>query len=311
MTPLMTLLALMAGLILALQGPVNSAIGTRTNVWIGTTISFTGGVVALIVLVLLLGQGDLSQISSAEPWQLVGGLYGIVSVSVTIAVMPKLGAALSLMAIMLGQLSMGALIDEFGWFGASRKEVTPLRIIGILIIAVGIVVVYRASLKSGGDRSSHGSKAVPNSFLLLIAFLSGAAMAMQSPTNASLAGIVGSLEGTLISFAVGAVGSWIILLVYFLAKREALPSFSNKGIKPWMLFGGLFGVVGIFLNLYTVTAIGAALQAASGMVGQLLGGIIIDTTGLCSSPRVKVTKLRIAGILIITAGVVVTGIAGM
>lgn len=304
----MSFLAIMAGLILALQGPVNSSVGQRTSVWQGTAVSFTGGMLTLIILVALIGQGDLSLIKDAAPWQLLGGLYGIISVAVTIAVIPKLGAALSLMAIMLGQLVVGAVVDGFGWLGVEPQDITPLRVIGMIIIAVGIVLIYLA-----GSRNSEASKeSVLNKLLwLIIAFLSGGCMALQSPTNASLASIIGRWEGTLISFTVGAAGALLIVLFVFIFKRDRIKSFKGAGIKPWMVTGGLFGVVGIFLNLLTVTAVGAALQAACGMVGQLLGGVVIDSTGICGSPKVKINGMRISGIIVISAGVVVTTIASM
>ena len=49
--------------------------------------------------------------------------------------------------------------------------------------------------------------------------------------------------------------------------------------------------------------IGVGLMMACGMLGQLSGGMAVDTWGLMEAPRVKVDRWRIVGILVIAAGI--------
>ncbi|MCR4742003.1 MAG: DMT family transporter [Treponema sp.] len=309
MTILMSILAILSGLCFAVQGPVNTALGKRTDVFEATMISFLGGTLTSLLLVFLIGKGDISSIKYAKLWQLIGGFYGAANVSVIVAAIPVLGAALALSIIMLGQLFAGVFIDAFGLLGSAKMEISIWRIIGIILVAAGIFLIYFGSSKNQSKEKSDNKKSQFIVILMLIlSFLAGILGAMQSPTNASLASVVGNWEGTFISFLVGFVAMIPLSLI---AGKGKLKKLTNVGIKPWMLIGGLYGVGGIFLSLFTVMKLGTALQVACGMVGQLSGGIIIDSFGLIQTPKVKINFLRLLGLLVILAGVVFVTLAAM
>jgi len=301
---ILAVMAAMAGVCFAVQGPVNTALGKRTSAIQATTISFLGGMIACFFMVIIIGQGDLSKIGEASFWQFLGGLYGAINVCISVLAMPILGVALTLMSVLIGQLLMGAIIDGFGWFDTSAVPITPLRVIGIAIAVAGIVVIYYGS--KGKEEKKENDNKSKSLLMLFLTLFSGALGSIQSPTNASLAGIVGNWESTFISFIVGFVAIFVALLIF--NKGKILPM-KNVGIKPWMLIGGLYGVGGVFLNLYTVTYLGAALQVSCLMVGQLTGGIIIDSFGLIQSEKIKVNSLRIIGVLVITLGVIIVTLA--
>ncbi len=305
----MSILAILSGLCFAVQGPVNTALGKRTDVFEATMISFLGGTLTSLLLVFLIGKGDISSIKYAKLWQLIGGFYGAANVSVIVAAIPVLGAALALSIIMLGQLFAGVFIDAFGLLGSAKMEISIWRIIGIILVAAGIFLIYFGSSKNQSKEKSDNKKSQFIVILMLIlSFLAGILGAMQSPTNASLASVVGNWEGTFISFLVGFVAMIPLSLI---AGKGKLKKLTNVGIKPWMLIGGLYGVGGIFLSLFTVMKLGTALQVACGMVGQLSGGIIIDSFGLIQTPKVKINFLRLLGLLVILAGVVFVTLAAM
>lgn len=295
MVLLMVIFAMIAGLSLALQGPVNSALGRRTTVLQATAVSFTGGVILLGLLLPLFGQGTLMNITKAKPWQLLGGIYGVTNAAVVVAAIPVLGAALTLTAIMLGQLLAAALIDVWGLFGTEPYPISFLRIAGIIIVAFGILLIYK-----GNKTSSTTSKQSVSIPMLLVSFIAGILGAFQAPTNAALSRIVGKVEGAFVSFTVGLIPVLLVLLFIGSAKRRPL---KGAGIKPWMLTGGAFGVTGVFLGLYTIPTLGAALQIACCLTGMLVGGILTDTFGLLQSAKIKINPYRILGVLVILTGV--------
>ena len=311
---LMLVLAICSGLFFAVQGPVNAALGKRTSVFQGSLISFFGGTVISAILMLIIGNGDLSRISSTQVWQIIGGLYGVINVGMIIVAIPLLGAALTLTVIMLGQLSAGVVIDHFGLFGSKATVISGFRVAGILTITAGIILIYIGSLDKVMGRLHVGPDGKPAEprhkgtyriIMLFLTFVAGIFGAIQSPTNASLAGVVGNWEGTFISFVVGTIA---LIPITLIANKGKFVSIRKNDIKPWMLLGGIYGVGGIFLSLLTVVTLGTAMQVACGMIGQLSGGMIIDTFGLISAPKVPVNKKRLTGIFIILAGVVIVTI---
>ena len=296
-------LAVSAGLLFAVQGPVNSNLGRRTNTFFATSVSFLGGLIFIIILCALDGFGTIGNISQAKLWMLLGGLYGAFGVCVSVTSIPVLGVALTLMANMFGQLITGCVLDRFGWMGVDRTPVTPLRIVGIAAVALGIYLIFLDKRKNSAPGASDSAKRLP---MLLLAFSCGITGGMQSPTNAALSALIGSLEGTLISFLTGFIAIAIITLFVC---RGKMPALKGKNIEPWMYSGGLYGVAAIFLNTISVGVLGAALLTAGSTLGQLLGGVIIDSTGFIQSEKVKISTMRLSGVAAVALGVVLVTIA--
>ncbi len=56
--------------------------------------------------------------------------------------MPRLGATTALALIIIGQLAMGILIDQFGLFGVAVRPVDLVRLVGAgLLIAGGYLII--------------------------------------------------------------------------------------------------------------------------------------------------------------------------
>lgn len=295
---LMLFLAIIGGSCFAIQGPINTALGKRISVFQASFISFLGGSIISLIILIFFGDGDFSKYSNLKSWQLIGGLYGLINVCAIIAAFPVLGAALALTTIMLGQLIAGIFIDSFGFFDSPILQVSPLRIVGIATVALGIILIYLGSNKKNENSSS--SNNLKRFLMLLFRFAGGVFGAMQSPTNASMAKVIGNWEGTFISFLVGVFA--LIPISLFANKGRIMPM-KGVGLKPWMLIGGAFGVGGIFFSIYTVGTLGTAIQVACYMIGQLTCGLLFDTFGLIQTEKVKINLLRVVGIFTIVLGV--------
>lgn len=55
--------------------------------------------------------------------------------------MPYLGAALTTIAGMLGQMLMALIIDQFGLLGIPKNKITFRKSIGIVLIIIGIILL--------------------------------------------------------------------------------------------------------------------------------------------------------------------------
>ena len=55
--------------------------------------------------------------------------------------MPKLGATLTVIATVAGQIIMGVIIDTFGLFGATIHDFNLIKAIGVLLLIIGIVIM--------------------------------------------------------------------------------------------------------------------------------------------------------------------------
>lgn len=285
-----------AGICMGLQSPTNTELSRHVGNLQATAVSFGGGMTVLLIAVLVLGDGNLQAVTQAQPWQLIGGMYGVCIVLVITYAVPVLGIALTVTFVMLGQMFMGMIIDGFGLFLVEQSEVSFLRIAGCLVVTAGIIIVCRGRL-DGSNKVTFDRKAVLMSVLSLLA---GAGGGIQAPTNASLATYVGNLEASFVSFTGGFV---IIFTVLLISSKGRLKSFKSTGVKPWMCIGGLYGSMAVLAGVIATPVIGVALSMACTLLGQLFCGIIVDSTGILRSPKLKMNVYRYAGVAVILAGI--------
>ncbi|MCM3651042.1 DMT family transporter [Metabacillus litoralis] len=137
------LLALIGGMALAVQSQINGGLGKKVGVIEGSFISFSVGTLALLFILLFFGNGDISAISTVPKWQLIGGLLGAFFVIVQVIAVPKIGVSATLMAVIVGQILIGAMIDHFGLFGGNRFPIDLKKMIAILLLLFALFLYYK------------------------------------------------------------------------------------------------------------------------------------------------------------------------
>jgi transporter family-2 protein len=137
-------LAIVAGAMIPFQAGVNVALSR----FVGgpsraALISFAIGTVALLVVSLLATRGlpTLSRASDAPWWVWIGGLLGAFYVFGSIVSAPRLGAVTLIAAVFAGQAVASLVIDHYGWVGFPEQAISPARLAGIGLLAVGLALV--------------------------------------------------------------------------------------------------------------------------------------------------------------------------
>jgi bacterial/archaeal transporter family-2 protein len=142
---LAVLLAAAAGGLVGMQAPVNSRLGKSVGSFEAATFSFLVGTAALVLILLIArgGIGGFGQIGRVPWWGLVGGLLGAVYVSVALVAVRTLGASGLTAVVIGGQLAISVAIDRFGLLGVAKQSIGAERILGLVLLAVGVVLVVR------------------------------------------------------------------------------------------------------------------------------------------------------------------------
>jgi bacterial/archaeal transporter family-2 protein len=142
---LAVLLGVGAGCLVGMQAPINSRLGRSVGSVEAATFSFLVGTAALVLILLVArgGIGGLGHVGRAPWWTLVGGLLGAVYVSVALVAVRTLGASGLTAVVIGGQLAISVVIDRFGLLGVARQSVGAQRILGLALLAVGVVLVVR------------------------------------------------------------------------------------------------------------------------------------------------------------------------
>jgi bacterial/archaeal transporter family-2 protein len=143
---LAVLLAIGIGALVGMQAPVNSRLGRSVGDLQAATFSFLVGTVALVVIASVATQGGLSNlrhVAQVPWWALVGGLFGAAYVAVSLVVVRTLGASGLTAAVIAGQLAISAVIDRFGLLGIGKQQLGTTRILGLFVLAAGVLLVVR------------------------------------------------------------------------------------------------------------------------------------------------------------------------
>ena len=140
------IIALAAGVALATQSAINTQLAKAMSgeAVIATFISFAVGTIVLFFIAWVKTDlwGNLSTVPSQPWWKLIGGILGAVVVFTTVLLAPKLGITAMLFFIIVGQLITAATIDHFGLIGMPIREVNITKVIGLIIVAFGLVFYF-------------------------------------------------------------------------------------------------------------------------------------------------------------------------
>jgi bacterial/archaeal transporter family-2 protein len=142
---LAVLLGVGAGALAGMQAPVNARLGKSIGSVQAATFSFLVGTLALVLVVAFVrgGLGALGHVGRAPWWTLVGGLLGAVYVTVALVAVRTLGASGLTAVLIAGQLAISVVIDRFGLLGVARQHVGVERILGLALLAAGVLLVVR------------------------------------------------------------------------------------------------------------------------------------------------------------------------
>ena len=144
MTNLYIFLAVAAGAGVAAQAVINARLrfGLGAPVW-AAGAQFVVGLI-MLALVVVLSRQPLPAASAAartQWWMWTGGLFGAAFVLMAVVVTPKLGSALMLASSIVGQLGAALVIDHFGLFGATVVPISVTRLLGVGLLAVGVMLI--------------------------------------------------------------------------------------------------------------------------------------------------------------------------
>ncbi len=138
-------LGVLAGALITVQTVLNASLGDRAGV-LGSVLALT--IVSLVVLIVAIlvfpNSANFHELPGPSQWYLyLGGAFGVIILVSTIFLVPKIGAAETLTAIVVGQLTLAVVVDHYGLLSVPRVEVSLLRVAGIALVAVGAYLVVR------------------------------------------------------------------------------------------------------------------------------------------------------------------------
>ncbi len=146
-TPLLWLLALVSGALIPVQAASNSALSRAIggNVPFAALTLFLFAAAATAFTVLLAGQGvpTWADLKQAPWWSYSGGFIVAFYVFTITFLSPRLGVGTAIALVVAGQVISALTIDHYGLLRSLTFSLTPTRLIGAVLMVVGVFLALR------------------------------------------------------------------------------------------------------------------------------------------------------------------------
>ncbi len=138
-------MAFIAGSFLPIQAGMNGKLAkTGGSSFHASMISFAVGALALVTYILLTSQAvSWKGIKEAPAYAWAGGILGAFYVTVIVLAFPKIGPGLTFGLVVAGQLLLSMLMEHFQIMGAQAQPVSIGRVVGMLLIIIGVAVMKK------------------------------------------------------------------------------------------------------------------------------------------------------------------------
>lgn len=280
------LLALQAAANVQLSGAMRSPVGA-------STLQLSIGAALLLALAGVIGTlPRLQGVTDAPAWHLAGGLGSAIYITAGILLFPRLGAVVAVGLFIAGQMAASLLLDAAGWLGVTPDPLGVASWLGALGVAAGTVLIVRAQ-SSGAVRVAPG--------WVLLGLAAGAVLPVQGAVNAQLrADLDAPITTGAFSFLVAAAAMALVL-----AFARSRPRVDGLHRVPWWgWLGGACGATYVTAVFTLIPEIGAASTVALTVAGQQVASVFVDRHGLFRLPRRPITAVRLTGVSLLLAGVV-------
>jgi transporter family-2 protein len=139
--------AALLGVVLTTQVATNTQLGKALgNPYVPATVNMIIGVFTTVILTWSLTSDwpsrEMVRAAPLYAW-FAGGLMGVIYLTGTILLAPRLGAGALVGLIVSGQLIFSVLLDHFGWIGFEQHSANIARLTGCALMVAGVFLISK------------------------------------------------------------------------------------------------------------------------------------------------------------------------
>ena len=137
------LIAAFSGVLMAVQGSLNSLLSQKTHLLAATLVVHLIGVIIALLTVFVARIPIFHYNYLSIPWYIyLGGVLSVFIISLVAMSIPKIGMCNATTAIIIGQVGAALIIDHLGWLGVVRLPWNPWQILGLVLFAAGAKLLF-------------------------------------------------------------------------------------------------------------------------------------------------------------------------
>lgn len=299
------LAAFIVGVVTAGQSRLNGELAVVTgDGLLAATVSMAGSLalaVALTLIVPRFRRGSWKVLKAVKStqlrlWYLLGGVSAAVFLVTQSLTVPIIGVAIFTVALVSGQLGNSLVVDRLGWGPAGRRPLSMNRVLSAAVTLLAVAIAVSASWSGGA-----ALLAVP----ILAALVAGSGMAIQQALNGYVAMVAREpMSAALVNFSGG------LLVLLGVAGFARFCWGLERGLVPWdrpyLLMGGIVGVIFIVTAAWVVQVVGILFFALTTILGQLSGALVLDLTVPAAGSTFHWQSL--VAVVVATVGVLMAGL---
>lgn len=135
------LLALLAGLLMSVQGVFNTRIMDSSSMWVTNTWVHLSALIVCIIMWLVSSRENLFSVFKVNnKLYLLGGVIGAFITFTVIQSISSLGPIYATMLILIMQIVASSIIELFGLFGTEKIPLDWEKLIGVGLMIAGIII---------------------------------------------------------------------------------------------------------------------------------------------------------------------------
>ena len=136
-------IGLIGGVAVGLQGPMSGAMSQRLGPLGSSLIIHVGGAIVSALLLVLAGGVNLESLKGLPLPYFFAGCFGVILYLTLAYTLPRVGVAMTTALLILAQMSIGLLLDQFGWLGVPQHSISVIRLAGVAALLLGAYLVAR------------------------------------------------------------------------------------------------------------------------------------------------------------------------
>lgn len=291
------ILGILAGACFPIQATINAKLRAYTKTpFSASLVAFSVGATVLFIILMLFDRYFFHKIDFSYPITtfLGGATSGIIFNVANIILFTKIGATITTLVTITGQMIMGTLLDHFGLLNLAVHEVSLTRFLGITLMIIALIIYQRSNNRSSIMQIRTQSA---NKIWIALGLCAGIFPPLQAVFNGQLRLATDSvLTSTFLSFFIGAI--LLAVIVLLVEKRIKIPlrDANNRRIPIWVYTGGLFGILIVGGTIVVIHQLGAVLTSLVFIFGQLSMAVFVDHFGLFGLTKRPISTQTIASL---------------
>lgn len=136
-------IGLLGGIAVGVQAPIAGTMSQRVGGAACSLIVHISGAIAAAIILVMRGGEHIQNWHSLSWYMLGSGVFGVILHLTLSHTIPRLGATTAIVLIIVGQLTIGMLIDQFGLFGVTPRSVDQWRALAAILLVAGAYLMIQ------------------------------------------------------------------------------------------------------------------------------------------------------------------------